>query len=226
MATFLSKLRVVTLGTAHDLLNQVIDSNSPSAMRQYVRDLESAIDKLKTEAATQDGQIRILNREKSELDSKIATDKQTISKLMVSTQPNAKEIAKGKAAVVIQNQKQSDQYVQDIQVQTEAAAKLNATIVTLDNKHTLMVSRVRELERLDRDSKAKESAASALKNAGSLIDSGNDISIDDVENKMRSRNDVASAKFDQALGGIQTDTTDSDDVNALLESLTPTTQGK
>src|SRR2546430_4877220 len=51
-----------------------------------------------------------------------------------------------------------------------------------------------------RDTKTKEAASSALNSASSLIDGGSDISVDDIETKMRARNDVASEKFDRAVG--------------------------
>jgi phage shock protein A len=225
MATFLQKLRTVTLGTAHDLLDKAIDLNSPASIRQYLRDLESALDKMKSEQAVQDGQIRTSTREKSELESKIATDKETITKLMASTAPNAKDLVRGKAAIVLQNQTRLTQLTQDIQTQTESSAKLHTTVTNLENRHDLMVARVRDLERLDRDSKAKEAAAKALQNAGSLIDSGASISVDDIESKMRARNDVANAKFDQAIGDTHVnDETNSEDIDALLATLTPVNQ--
>lgn len=221
MASFLQKFRTIALGTAHDLLDKAIDLNSPAAIRQYVRDLEDAIGKMKNEEANQDGSVRTLTREQSDLTNKVATDSATITKLMASVDPNGKNIARGKAAIVLQNQQRLTQLATDIQSASAAEAKLHSTIVALEQKHDLMVQQVHDLERLDRDSKAKESAARALQNAGSLINSGSNISVDDVQTKMRARNDVASAKFDQAIGDVHVDDgANSDDVDALLATLT------
>jgi uncharacterized iron-regulated protein len=82
-----------------------------------------------------------------------------------------------------------------------------------------MVSRVRELERIDRDSKAKESATEALNAAGSLTGSVDAQSVDDLEERMRRRNDVASAKFEQSMAAVPEDNTNSEAVDALLASL-------
>ena len=71
MSGFLQKLRIVTLGAAHDLLDREIDMNSPSALRQYVRDLEDAIGKMNSELAVQEGGVRTLNREYGDLGHKI-----------------------------------------------------------------------------------------------------------------------------------------------------------
>jgi phage shock protein A len=221
MTTFISKLRTLTLGTAHDLLSKAIDLNSPTMVRQYVRDLEDAIGKLKAEAATEDGSIRTVTRQRQDLDVKIKADKETIAKLIAN---GSQDLARGKAAVTVQDQKRSDSLAQSIQDQQASLAKLTSTISNIEQKHELMSSRVRELERLDRDSKAKEQASKAINSVASLVNSGADISIDDVAEKMRSRNDVANAKFDQAIGGIPTPEDHSEDVDALLNSLTPVTK--
>jgi phage shock protein A len=226
MATFLQKLRTLTLGSAHDLLDHAIDMNSPSAVRQNVRDLEDAIGKMKIEAANEDGHIRTITREQSDLNNSIATDKATVAHLMESDAPTAKEVARGKAAIILQNQSRVSDIAQDIATHTASLTKLNATIASLNQKHDLMVSRVRELESLDRDSKAKESAAKALQSANSLISAAGSTSIDDIQTKMRARNDVANASFDQAIGDIDVseDPNKSADIDALLNSLTPTTK--
>jgi phage shock protein A len=219
--SFLDKLTTFAKGSAHDLLDRAIDLNSPTMVRQYVRDLEDGINQIKTNAALSDGQLRTAIRERSELSSKIETDKATITKLLASTDPKGPQAAKDKGAVVVQNQSRLKAMDDSIAIQQQIVDKTNQTISSLETKHELMVSRVRELERLDRDTKAKESAATAITNAGKLAGVADNAGVDDLEDRMRRRNDVASAKFDSAMGDIHVDQPDSDDVNALLESLKP-----
>lgn len=221
--SLLNKVRTLTLGATHDLIDKTIDLNNPSAVRQTVRDLESKITELKSNAAIQDGNLRTQIREQSELSARVETDKATITKLMASTDPNAVAIYKSKANLVLQNQKHLADMSDSITSQQNIATQMKATVVGLEAKHDQMVSRVHELERLDRDTKAKESAASAITAAGSVAGNIDSISVDDLADRMRRRNDVASAQFDQAAGSINTDTPDSDDVNALLASLAPQT---
>lgn len=221
--SFLNKVRTLTLGAAHDLLDKAIDLNSPSAVRQSVRDMEAAITELKSNAAIQDGNLRTQIREQSELTATVAADKATIAKLLTSTDATAPAIAKAKANLVIQNQKHLSDMSDSITSQQNIATQMKATVVGLEAKHDQMVSRVHELERLDRDTKAKESAASAINAAGSVAGNIDSVSVDDLADRMRRRNDVASAQFDQAAGSINTDAPDSDDVNALLASLAPQT---
>lgn len=220
MSGFLAQLRTLTVGSAHDLLDKAIDLNSPSMVRQRVRDIEDALGKLNSEAAIAEGQLRTLNREQSELTQKIETDKAMVAKLLESTDPKAAGLARAKAGLIVVEQKQLTQKLADIQTQQSESDKLQGAVANLQAQHDQMASRVRQLENLDRDSKAKEQAAKALTSAAEIMGSINASSIDNVESRVRQRNDVAGAKFDQAMGSMPAED-NSDDVNALLASLTP-----
>jgi len=215
-----SKVRTIALGNAHDILDRVIDANSPSALRQYVRDLETAIAELQTEAASQDAYLRTMTREESDLDSKIALAKSTVAQLLKSTDPSAPGLARNKAQVIVTDQKTLDGMVASMANQKKTVESTNSALAQLKTKHDVVVSRVHELERLDRITKAKEHTAAAIKNAGSILGSVDSAGIDDVQQKMLRRNDMANSKFDAAMGSIATAPEEnSEDVDALLASL-------
>ncbi len=221
MGGIFSKIRAVTLGGVNDILDKAIDLNSPSMVRQYVRDLEDAIDKLQSENGVQAGQLRTLQRERSEVSIQIDNDKATIQKLQ---EKNAVDLARKKAATVIQNQKRISDIDKNIETQQKSVDSLKQTIEALNAKHNQMVSRVHDLERLDRDSKAKEQAAAAINSASKIVGSIDSVSVDDVVGKMNRRHDIAEAKFDQAMGNLHIDEesdADKDDVDALLAELSP-----
>jgi len=222
MATLMQKVRVVLLGHAHDLLDKSIDMSSPSALRQYVRDLEEALQQMETEGATQAGMCRTYAREKADLEAKIATTKVTIT-----TQLSQKkdDLARANAARVVQFQAQLEHKAHDLASQQEASAKTDKAIADLRLKHDTMVSRLRELENLDTDTKIKEKSAAALSAAGKLVSGGADLSVDSIEGRMRARNDVASEQFDRAMGTLSTpeDTETASQVDNLLASLQPKT---
>lgn len=219
MSTFLSKLRIVTLGTANDLLDKAIDTNSPSAIRQYVRDLEDALAKMQNEAAVAAGTIRTLQRESNDLTSNIQTGKLTIQKLL----PANADLARTKATEIVSLQDQLAQHTKDLDAARQSSKALDAAVSNIQIKHDQMLARVRELEHLDRDTKAKEQAAGAMQAAGRLVSGGADMSVDDVESRMRARNDVANAKFDRAVGSttVQDDPETTAAVDDLLSSLAP-----
>lgn len=218
MTGIFSKLRVVTLGGIHDLLDKAIDLNSPSALRQYVRDLETAIGQLNAEAAGQTGQLRTMNRERGDLDSKIQTLKVEITHLL--TADPASTVARSKGALVLQYQTQLTGYDTSITNQTKVVTDLNTAVQNLNAKHDLMVARVRELERIDRDTRAKSTASAAITQAGSILGGVGTQSIDDLQDRMLRKNDAANATFDQSMASMTPEPeTNSADVDALLASL-------
>lgn len=220
--SFFQKVRAVTLGAAHDLLDKTIDMNSPSAVRQYARDVEAAVHQMENESAIQSGQVRTTTREKAELDNRIATDKKTIEHLLAAGTESGKNLAKVKASLVLQNQKHSDELAQTIAGQQDTADKIAASVTALQAKYQQVVAQVHELEQMDRDTKAKESANSAIQAAGSILATGNSVSVDDLKGRMQRRNDVASSRFDQSMASMPApEEANSEDVEALLASLTP-----
>lgn len=225
MTGFLGKLRVVTLASVHDLLDQRIDMNSPSILKQYVRDLEDALDKMKLEAATQGGQVRTLSREYSDLQHQIELGRTTITNLLKAGSNDAARV-KGQEVVRLQGQVQSKS--DSFAAAQKASQQLDLAVARLSERHDQMLARVRDLEQLDRDSKAKEQAAHALESAGALVQGGADISVDDIESRMMARNDVASEKFDRAMNvvKVEEDPQTSADVDDLLNSLKPKVETK
>lgn len=223
MSSIIEKIRLVTLGTVHDLLDKAVDLNSPSAMRQYVRDLEDALGKMQSEAANQAGQVRTLSRERDDLNAKIALNKSTIEKILAGTALNKKDLARTRAEEVLISQKRLTDVESQLETQKTTSANLDKAVTQLQAKHDQFTQRVRDLERLDRDSKAKEQAAKAMQGVSNMLDAGSHLSIDDIESKMRARNDVASVKLDRAMSGIHVDEDPNltGDVDALLAELSP-----
>jgi len=218
MSGIFEKARLITLGNIHDLLDKAIDMNSPSMIRQQVRDLEDAEQKMAASKAEQAGALRTMAREKSDLDGKIATYKHDIASLL-ATDPNS-TVARSKAALVLQLQQQSESRAASIVDQQKLVDSMTTALQNVDAQHTMLVARLRELERLDRETKAKNSAAAAMEQFKSVSGSVNNASVDNVEDRMRRKNDAASARFDQAVSDLPSQPeTNSADVDALLASL-------
>lgn len=223
MSTFLQKLRTVTLGSAHDLLDHAIDMNSPSALRQSIRDFEEAQAKLETETAVQEGQVRTITREIGDLEHNIAAESKAITIVLSGTAANKEQVARAKGQQVVIWQKQLVEKKANLQTQQEVAGKLNVAVSSLSAKHGELVTRLRQLESLSRETNAKEQAAGALTAAGSLMAAGADIGVDDIEARMRQRHDVADAKLDRALGTVhvEEDPETASNVDDLLTKLRP-----
>ena len=189
-------------------------------LRQYIRDLEDALTKMKTEEAVQNGQIRTTTREKTDIEAKIAYNRTQASAALANPSEASQKHAREIAAIIVTQNNQLASINQSITDQTASIDALHTTVLRLQAKHDSALTNLRELERLDRDSKSKEQAARAIQNAGSILGSVDNPSVDDLKEHMQRRNDIASAKFDQAMGTISPETeTDSAEVDALLASL-------
>lgn len=204
MATVFQKIRLAVVGNAHELLDRAIDMNSIPVLKQYVRDLETALDKLRNEAAVAAGQVRTLNREKTELEAQLAHTEETITHILQSSAPNKDAIAKQEALKIPGIKRQITSTTDALAAQRETSSQLDLAVQKLDQKHTDMVSRIQQLSTLDRSAKAKESAANAIRNAGNMASAGSDISVDNLESRIRARADVADEKFERAMGTVGT----------------------
>lgn len=221
MSTFLQKVRLITLGAVHDLLDRKIDMNSPSVLRQYTRDLEDALEKMHNETAIAGGRVRTLKREAGDLESRIASGTSQIQRLLASTDADRENRAREQGSVVVRLQQTLETNKQELVSAVANLSSLETAVANLEAKHRDIVERVRDLERLDRSTKSMEAAADALNQAGRLVQSGADVSVDDVQARMRERNDVATEKFTRAMGDIRTeeDPAHRDAVDDLLNSL-------
>lgn len=218
MAGFLQKVRALTLGTAHDLLDKAIDMNSPSMLRQYVRDLEDALDKMKNEAAIQAGSVRTMDRELGDAQATLTTKTTQIKGALAVNKQDAARVL-GSSVVILQNR--IVQMTADLAAQRKSSADTDTAVGALEQKHSEMLDRLRQLERLDQDTKIKERSSSAMEAAGKLISGGSDMSVDNIEDSMRRRNDVAQAKFDRSIGSVhvEEDPEHTQQVDDLLASL-------
>lgn len=223
MSTFAQKLRTVTLGTVHDLLDKAIDLNSPSALRQHVRDIEHALDKMRDNAAVQAGQVRTLDREIGDTRSRVATDKAVIERILEGQSPVKEELARAKAIAVIRLEKQASDLEDQAQLQRQTSTAIDQAVADLAARHEKSIARLRDLERLDRDSKAKEQAAHSLRSAEAMLTGGAEIGVDDIERKVRARNDVANEALQRALGSLSptVDEGMASAVDDLLSELRP-----
>lgn len=218
MTGIVQKIKTVTMGKIHDLLDVTIDMDSPSVLRQHVRDLETALDSMKNQSAIQGGAVRTLRREKASSELRI-TNLKNKAKYHLDRGDEAQ--ARNCLQSVVAEQKSVDAATADLVTQEQAEKNIDLALIQLENRHSTMITRLHELERLDRDSKNKEAAAAALGAASKLVAGAANVSIDNIETKMRARNDVASEKFERAIG----DNTISEDpdttfaVDALLNEL-------
>lgn len=219
MSGFLRTLRTVTLGAAHDVLDKTIDLNSPSALRQYVRDLEDALGHMQDEAAKQEGFVRNLIRQRDDMQHGVDQMKATIAQCLAAVPPK-KEAAEIRAREVVSQERFLKDVGPKIEQQQHALSELNDAVAKIKAKHTECLEKVRDLERMDQTTKAQESAARAVNAAGEALQNG--VDIDSIQTRMQQRSDVAGARFDRAMENLGPENhEDQGSVDELLAALAP-----
>jgi len=94
---------------------------------------------------------------------------------------------------------------EEITTGQKTAQALAEATSTLRTRYQNMVQQVQRLEAMDRATKAKESAVSAIRQAGKITSAGGDVSVDAVADRIQRRADVADAKFEQVFGDMNND---------------------
>ena len=214
MASLFSKTRIAVLSNLHTLLDKVIDLNSIGAIKQHIRDLEEAKEQIADEAAIAKGRVTSADKETAQLKAKIAATNENIDAILNDGDPSNDHLAE-KLDVKLQdmentlagNQEEHDTLKKTAEALAQAADKLSG-------KHAEMLSNLKRLEQLERTAKAKEQAAAALNAAGKVTAGAGEVSVDNIEQCLREKSNVADAKFERAMGDLNSQ--DDGDVAAAL----------
>lgn len=202
MASIWQKIRTLTLGNIHELLDAAIDLNSVAACKQYVRDLEEAKDKMRTEAAAARGRLGQSQAAVTTLEHQIATDTEHAQLLLddddASNDADAERLMEG---VVTKNELVETKKAQ-LATDKQVSDALGDAVRKITAKHAEMVNNVRRLEALEAQTKAQEQATAALKQAGKLANATDGVSVDNVEQRLRDRAAASSEQFKDAMSDM------------------------
>lgn len=217
MAGVIEKSRIIFLSKVHGLLDKAIDLDSVGAVRQYVRDLEDALEELLDAAVEASGHERSVRREARDLQTKVNELNGNIDFILGDDKPENDHLATPLEARLIALEQQLTTREEEI-VAAEATAKaLTEAASNLKTKYEHMVGQLHGLEATERATRAKEQAAKAMKQAGRIAGSGAEVSVDDVSARIQRRADVADARFERAMGEM-TDRVEKDVVLAQAEA--------
>lgn len=202
MAGFFKKLRDLTLGNLHELLDAAIDLNSVAVCKQYVRDLEEAKDKMRDQAAAARGRLGQSQAAVATLEAQIATDTEHAELLIndddESNDGDAQRLMEG----VIQKQELLATKQTQLATDKQVAEALGEAVRKITAKHAEMVNNVRRLEALEQQTKAQEQATEAMRSAGKLANSADGVSVDNAEQRLRDRAAASQEKFKDAMSDL------------------------
>ena len=200
MAGLFQKARVAALSSAHALLDKIIDLNSVGAVKQYVRDLENALEDLEDAAATESGHVRTVQRDCLQLQSQMKELNQNLDFILSDNNPANDYLAKPLEARLIAIEQRNSAKTEEMASAQKSSQALNEAVSNLQVKYQTMVEQLQRLEAMDQATKAKENAVKAIRQAGQITSAGGDVSVDAVADRIQRRSDVADAKFERALG--------------------------
>lgn len=198
MTTVGEKVRTLVLSNLHELLDKTIDLNSTGAIKQHIRDLETARDKITDEAAIAKGRLLTLQSEIRDLDVQVGTTNENIELFINDADPSNDRLAETLEARLIGFEKKLADKKDALAAETTTSAALEDASNRLRAKHAEMVDTLRKLESIERTTRAKETAAAALRQASKT----GEVSVDNVTQRLKERETVANARFERALGDM------------------------
>ena len=175
MAGLFEKARIAALSAAHALLDKVVDLNSIGAVKQYIRDLEGALEDLEDATAAASGHVKTVKRDAERLKSQIKELNQNIDFILSDNKPENDHLATPMEARLIGLEQRLSTKDEEITTGQKTAQALAEATSTLRTKHQNMLQQVQRLEAMDRAAKAKESAVSAIRQAGKITSAGGDV---------------------------------------------------
>jgi phage shock protein A len=202
MAGLLEKVRIGVLAQAHNLLDKLIDLNSPQAVKQYIRDLEDSINGIENDAAEAAGHVTTTDREIHRLTGQIDSYDHAIDAILGSNDPSANDKARELQVKLNGFKQQFEAKQTELATAKETSDALSHSLSALRSKHQSMVQQLTTLESMDRAAKDKERAARALQQAAKISSIGSDISVDDLASRIQARHDVADEKLKRALASV------------------------
>lgn len=200
MAGLFQKARIAALSAAHALMDKLVDLNSVGAVKQYARDLENALEDLEDASAAAAGHVRTVERDVDQIRSQMKELNQNIDFVISDGKPENDYLATPLEARLMGMEQLIRTKDEELATGRKTAQAISEAVTTLRTKYQNMVQQIQRLEAMDMATKAKESAAEAIRQAGQIASTSSDVSIDDVTARMQRKADVVDARFEQALG--------------------------
>lgn len=209
MASLFDKARTLLLGNLHSLLDAVIDLNSIAAVKQHIRDLESARDGISAQAAIATGRCNSIKAEIANMQLEIDEASANIDLLLGDDDPSNDANAVGIQIQADGLNTRMEALKSDLTIAEEMATNMRDALTKIRQRHGEMLSQVKTLEQQEASAAASEQAAGAIEQAGKLSNFDNSASIDNVAQRIRDRKATADARLEQAFGGMSGGTEDS-----------------
>jgi phage shock protein A len=201
--TIFAKIRRITLGNIHTLLNKVIDLNSIADIEQHLRDLNQAKTDLALEAAGAEGRKRHVTKTLARKEGEAVGIDASIRTILGDANPDNDHLTKAMAVALLGVTSE----VADLKTELDEAKATDLALdETVSQMTALVVSLDSQLARLrakEESTKAKEKAADALQRASQVTGAGQGLKLDNVIERIEVRAETADAKLETAMANMK-----------------------
>jgi phage shock protein A len=188
-----AKIRLVTLGNIHQLLNKMVDLNNIAAVEQHLRDLRNSLDGLENDAAQAEGQKRYVAKRLAGKQGEVAGLLTSIRTIQGDANPDNDHLAKAMAVKAVGLNKE----IEALKVEDEDA---KATDLAMDKAVSLLTasvtsfdSQLNRLRSLAESTKNKTRAAEALNAVAAVTANGDGLQLDNVSARIQKAAETADA---------------------------------
>lgn len=198
MASLMKKIQTLISANLHAMVDSALKANSMAVFDQYVRDVEKNLVDLEDAVGTVGGELKTLQRKKSDLDQQAADLDRNIDIFLRQGKEDLALAAQSKLNTVtrlVQN------YDETLKRQETEFHNLQEARLKLETKLTTVKQEREELQALLDLAKSKEITVKSIKSLDALTGSG-DADIARVAEGIRERLDKASAQSEMLASSL------------------------
>lgn len=197
------KIRTITLGAAHALLDRTIDEMSIPALKQNMRDLEASIGTLESEAAEAEGNMVTAKSKLLTVTAQINELNTNIDFILGDGDDANDYLAEPLQARLTGLEVQQTALQSEVEIYSQTMQAVDKVAAALKAKLQTRLSQIALLESQEKTADAKNSAADAIEMA-SKLGGGDGPSVDNIQDRMAQKSNIADARLRRAMGDIQT----------------------
>jgi formiminotetrahydrofolate cyclodeaminase len=214
--SFLNKVGLLIQGAANDAIDKPL-TETTIGYRENIRVLEAAMASMEHNAVLAAAQLPGIERDIKEAQTAIESKTAWIQRILAGPTPDG---ARSLGAEVVALKSHLADLQASLTAQQEASRNMDEALNTVKRTHTERLLKLREMERLERDTKSKAQIVSATPPPDML----NGLDSSAIEHKLRAKNDEANEAFNRSVGAYrQPESAETASaVDDLLASLKPT----
>ena len=191
-----TKISVLLQAHANSILDEQIDENSVPVLKVYIGKLEVAINDAKHQAAVAAANVTTLTNQANALQTNIDTLTARAKAFLAKNNEADARICAGQIHDFGEEMKSLQNQITDAK---NNSTELDGAVAKLNAKHSEMMSKFRLLSSRSQSAHSLEASTAALKSANSAMGGIQGAGIDNMEQRINARSDVAREEFNRTV---------------------------